>query len=1335
LPYSWNGQSLSVAGTYTNTQTGSNGCDSVTTLNLTVNQATASTTNTAICSTALPYSWNGQTLTTAGAYTNTQTGANGCDSVTTLNLTVNQATASTTNTAICAASLPYSWNGQSLTAAGTYTNTQTGSNGCDSVTTLNLTVNQATASTTNTSICSSALPYSWNGQSLTTAGTYTDTQTAANGCDSVTTLNLTVNQSATSTVNQSVCAASLPYSWNGQSLTVAGTYTNTQTAANGCDSVTTLNLTVKQAATSTVNQSVCATSLPYSWNGQSLTAAGTYTNTQTGANGCDSIATLNLTVNQATASTINQSVCPASLPYSWNGQSLTAAGTYTNTQTGSNGCDSVTTLNLTVNQATASTINQSVCPASLPYSWNGQTLTTAGAYTNTQTGANGCDSVTTLNLTVNQATASTINQSVCAASLPYSWNGQTLTTAGAYTNTQTGSNGCDSVTTLNLTVNQATASTTNTSICSSALPYSWNGQSLTTAGAYTNTQTAANGCDSVTTLNLTVNQATASTTNLSAVVPYSWNGQNLTTAGVYTYATINAAGCDSIATLNFTVTSSSTQVTINFVWVPGSQTDTTADFDISLQNTGVPTLRFNGIIIRGIHAQNASILTGGIGTISWASLPGTAPTTVTSGLPWTNYDPITNPTGSWWPNLATNLGYSAPLKQLNYSSNNMFFTNLTAPTIPSAAPITIGRFRLKVSGGTFIPNAQFGFVWASTAAVIAYVGTNTTTTSLATAGTNKIVTTSVDQPLNPVPIGTISGNSTVCAGSSANINVAITGGISPYTLIYGNGTNSFTVNNYISGSPIAVSPSTTSTYTITSVNGFTLNHIGSAAITVNLPSSSTNIATACANALPYIWNGQSLTSSGVYTYTTINAAGCDSVATLNFSTNTNTSSTFNAAVILATTCPTVSGGSVIVSATSLSTFTISPVGPTQPSSGIFTNMLGGTIYTVTLTDGNSCTNTTLISATSTSNGELAFATAANASSLPGNICGNMIQTDGSTMNYYGSTCDDLIATVSDTLGGNILGNVNACVTVLATVPTYNGQPYLPRYYDITPTNQGPADITLYFTQDDFDDYNLAAGAFPQIPAVQATGTATFCISQVPGGFLPGASGATTIVHTVIATWNIALNRWEVTLPVASFSGFYCHACNLFNSALPAAITNFKGTKTETTDLLTWSTTSELNNASFTVLYSNDGKNFSRLTSVNSKATSGNSNVVLNYSAENNMPKLGHNYYKLEQMDIDGRSLISTQVVDLMWGVNGSTISVYPNPTFNELNIDIYTTKAENATVKILDMSGRILKEIQTKLVVGANSIQTNIGELATGIYTVQILENNKITQVSKVEKQ
>lgn len=81
--------------------------------------------------------------------------------------------------------------------------------------------------------------------------------------------------------------------------------------------------------------------------------------------------------------------------------------------------------------------------------------------------------------------------------------------------------------------------------------------------------------------------------------------------------------------------------------------------------------------------------------------------------------------------------------------------------------------------------------------------------------------------------------------------------------------------------------------------------------------------------------------------------------------------------------------------------------------------------------------------------------------------------------------------MNDGNGGNTLGNVNACVTVLPIVPIFNTQPYLPRYYIITPQNQGPADITLYLTQDDFDDYNAAAGSYPQIPAVQSAGTATF----------------------------------------------------------------------------------------------------------------------------------------------------------------------------------------------------------------------------------------------------
>src|SRR5690606_19265790 len=142
----------------------------------------------------------------------------------------------------------------------------------------------------------------------------TATLTAASGCDSVATLNLTVSQNITSTNDQTICTAQLPYSWNGQNITQAGTYTATLTAASGCDSIATLNLTVNQNVTSTTDQAICSAQLPYTWNGQPTPQSADHTATLTAASGCDSIATLNLTVSQNITSTTDQTICIAQLP-------------------------------------------------------------------------------------------------------------------------------------------------------------------------------------------------------------------------------------------------------------------------------------------------------------------------------------------------------------------------------------------------------------------------------------------------------------------------------------------------------------------------------------------------------------------------------------------------------------------------------------------------------------------------------------------------------------------------------------------------------------------------------------------------------------------------------------------------------------------------------------------------------------------------------------------------------------------------------------------------------------------------------------------------------------
>src|SRR5262245_6111080 len=96
---------------------------------------------------------------------------------------------------------------------------------------------------------------------------------------------------------------------NGTNYDATRRYTVITTNAAGCDSVATLILTINELTTSTTNVAVCSNQLPYSWNGTNYNGAGSYTFTTTNAAGCDSVATLILTINELTNSTTNVTIC------------------------------------------------------------------------------------------------------------------------------------------------------------------------------------------------------------------------------------------------------------------------------------------------------------------------------------------------------------------------------------------------------------------------------------------------------------------------------------------------------------------------------------------------------------------------------------------------------------------------------------------------------------------------------------------------------------------------------------------------------------------------------------------------------------------------------------------------------------------------------------------------------------------------------------------------------------------------------------------------------------------------------------------------------------------
>jgi len=138
------------------------------------------------------------------------------------------------------------------------------------------------------------------------------------------------------------------YEWNGKTYTETGKYTYTTVAANGADSIVTLNLTIYPKVPVTKDTAAICYGETYPWQGQEYTASGEYSVTLKNVNGCDSIVTLNLTVYPQTPATTEEATIDFGTTYDWHGTTYTESGEYTTTLQDENGCDYQATLILTI---------------------------------------------------------------------------------------------------------------------------------------------------------------------------------------------------------------------------------------------------------------------------------------------------------------------------------------------------------------------------------------------------------------------------------------------------------------------------------------------------------------------------------------------------------------------------------------------------------------------------------------------------------------------------------------------------------------------------------------------------------------------------------------------------------------------------------------------------------------------------------------------------------------------------------------------------------------------------------------------------------------------------
>lgn len=570
------------SGTYIDTLVAANGCDSVLTTILNVLPNSAASQSLTICD-GDSILLGGAFQTTSGTYIDTLVSGNGCDSVLTTTLTVLPNSSNTVNVDICDGD-SFLVGGAFQTTSGTYLDTLVSGNGCDSVLTTVLTVFPTFATNDSATICDGDSIF-LGGSFQTTAGSYIDTLTSANGCDSVVTTQLSISPTYFFTLDDTICQGDFVILPGGDTATVAGTYTDSLLTAAGCDSIYVTNLVVNPTFNLTQNPSICQGDSFLLPGGSFVGVAGTYVDSLATTQGCDSIITTNLTVNPVYNLSQSVDVCDGDSIVLPGGSVVDSAGVYTDTlQTGA-GCDSV--IVTTVNILPTYQNNQSVtiCDGDFVILPGGDTATTAGIYTDSLLTAAGCDSIITTTLTVDPTFAVSISDSICDGDSYTLPGGSVVTVAGVYMDTLTAANGCDSVITTTLTVNQVYNLAVSADICqgdSFALP---GGSFVSTAGVYTDSLLTSAGCDSVIVTTLTVNptylqfESAILCDGDSLVLP---GGGVVTMAGTYTDSLLSSMGCDSVivttVTVNptFAVSVSDTICQGDSYLLPGGGTATTA---------------------------------------------------------------------------------------------------------------------------------------------------------------------------------------------------------------------------------------------------------------------------------------------------------------------------------------------------------------------------------------------------------------------------------------------------------------------------------------------------------------------------------------------------------------------------------------------------------------------------------------------------------------------------------------------------------------------------------------------------------------------------------------
>ena len=399
----------------------------------------------------------------------------------------------------------------------------------------------------------------------------------------------------------------------------------------------------------------------------------------------------------------------------------------------------------------------------------------------------------------------------------------------------------------------------------------------------------------------------------------------------------------------------------------------------------------------------------------------------------------------------------------------------------------------------------------------------------------------------------------------------------------------------------------------------------------------------------------------------------------------------------------ISSYQILLSTNNGTTYPVSGVFGAPPLTGI-TGLTYSTTYRwyVRGVSGSDTAARTCATSTSTT-----FTTAAESTTPPNNPCNAPIA-----------------LTTEVPVNGTTVGATQSFPSITCGGATSSGA--LDVWYSIQARTNGTATVTITNSSSSFDAvvvaYSGACTTLTPLNCADATangGNETLTLTGLVAGqtYLIQVYGYTTTTSTTPGTGTFTITATGPALPVTGVT--------------------LSATRNGKIVQLGWQTLTEANNTGFEVQRSADGSGFTSFLKVASKAKDGNSTSAINYTAEDEKPFSGANYYRLKQTDKDGKISYSNVVLIKGQAVSNLVLSaIYPNPTKDILKAAIQSPTAEKITFVISDMAGKIISRIATSIISGDNTVSLNVGNLPSGNYLLKaICSNGCETAVQKFTKQ